>query len=389
MNNQRRCTDLAPPPPHWWARAPILALVVVMAVAFAVATALADTSTSDTANAPDVPTVIPTQPPALILLSDSSKGEIENDNEDDELRYANEDILAYDPISEKWSIFWDGSQYGLSSTNLEDFEYDPTEQKLYFTLDRPFKIPNPHGAPNPLKVDDSDIVVFDFATGSFAIFIAGSELGLSTGSEDIDGFAFAPPGPSSGHVLISTIGSASVVGASGSVKRKDEDILNCDVTTHLCEVYMDNSDIGLTKDGEDTDALWVDPAAPNNVYLGFKNSWKAQGTQNTLSGKKSDVLGCAPLGSLGTNTDCFLYTLFKGKPTGFEGRIDGLWVSFTPLDTQVNAQSDPNAVVSADIIDDELDQADYLETTSAGDSEIDIYDFFNIGQQIFLPEITR
>ncbi len=388
MNKQRSTIKLTPSP-AWRRRALFVTLAVVLAVAFAVATALADTSADATANAPDVPTVVPTQPPAVLLISAGSNGEIEDEDENQELKYANEDILAYDPMLDKWSIFWDGSTYGLHAANLEDFEYDPATQKLYFTLDRPFNIPNPLGGSNPLHVDDSDIVVFDFASSTFEIYLTGLSIGLTSGSEDIDAFAFAPPGPTSGHVLISTIGSASVVGVSGAIKRKDEDILNCDVTTHLCALYMDNSDIGLTKSGEDTDALWVDADAPNNVYLGFKGDWRAQGTANSLNGKRSDVLGCNPIGSLGTDTDCFLFTFFKGKPTGFKGRIDGLWASFTPLTGQITAQSSVDAADGAEDVDDEIDAADYQEAISAGDSEVDLYDFYNATQQIFLAAVTR
>jgi hypothetical protein len=92
---------------------------------------------------------------------------------------------------------------------------------------------------------------------------------------------------------------------------------------------------------------------------------------------------------LGDNTDCFLFTFFKGKTIGFEGRIDGLWASFTPLSQQITAQSDVNTAGGASEIDDDIDAADYQEAISAGDSEIDLYDFFNVAQQIFLTAVTR
>jgi hypothetical protein len=370
-----------------WLRLPILLLVAVMAVALLAATALADSTADDSTAVP----AAPTPPPAAILIGANSNGKIcqddnqvaasATDDDDDDgdnecaLRYDNEDILNYDPNTDIWSVFWDGTDLGLGPVNIEDFEYDPAAEKLYFTINKTFNIPNPNGAPNPLRVDDADIVVYDFGSGSFSIFATGAFFGINKGSEDIDALGMLP----NGHLLISTIGSVQANGASGN----DEDVLDCDPNTGQCVLHMDNSDIALTSGGEDTLALWVDPAAPHDHLLAFKSNWKAQGSLNTLSGQKGDVLGCTPIGALGANTDCALYLFFNGRANSFRGSIDGLWVSYTPI--VVSAVQ--SAATSAASPEDTLDAADFDEAVSENDSEVDAYDFIDVARQIFLPAL--
>jgi hypothetical protein len=82
------------------------------------------------------------------------------------------------------------------------------------------------------KIDDSDIVRFtptstgDTTAGSFSWYFDGSDVELTTDAEDIDGLAFAPDG----RLLISVTGSAAVTGIA---KALDEDVIAFTMT-RLC-----------------------------------------------------------------------------------------------------------------------------------------------------------
>jgi hypothetical protein len=325
---------------------------------------------------------VPTAPPAVILLSSSNSGSVQAmPGNPAKLKFDNEDIIAYNPSTQKYTMFFDGTARGLGKANVEDFEYLPGNE-LIFTLERPFSIPNPGGSPNPLAVKDSDVVAFDFDTQSFSLYLKGADIGLTTASEDIDALGVA----ADGDLLISVIGTAKAFGPGNStVTALDEDILKCNRTGKTCTFYFDGSAIKLTAGSEDVDALWVDLATGHeqNHYLSIKGSFDAQGSRNRLKGAKSDALGCTPLG-LGNSTDCFLFkALFVAATAKYKASLDGLWVSFTPLTVAASA-------VAVDAEESEallVDTAEYEAALATGDSEVDYYDFFE--ETLFLPLISQ
>ena len=99
-------------------------------------------------------------------------------------------------------------------------------------------------------VDDSDIVLFKATSlgenteGSFEMYFDGSDVGLTSFGEDVDGFSLAEDG----SLLLSTRGRASVEGVS---KVRDEDVLIFrpaslgEETAGDFEMYFDGSDVGL------------------------------------------------------------------------------------------------------------------------------------------------
>ncbi|MGF1520815.1 MAG: Calx-beta domain-containing protein [Leptolyngbyaceae cyanobacterium] len=148
-----------------------------------------------------------------------------------------------------------------------------------------------------VTIDDSDIVKFTAASlgentaGSFSLHFDGSDVGLSTNGEDIDGLASLPDG----SLLISTVGNFNASGNSGN----DEDILQFTPTSlgsntaGSLSFFVDGSDIGLGS--EDVDAFGVD--AIGDLFFSTTNNFSVSG----VSGADEDVFGFTP-SSTGTAT---------------------------------------------------------------------------------------
>ncbi len=96
-------------------------------------------------------------------------------------------------------------------------------------------------------VDDSDIVKLSiYSSGAWRhdVYFDGGDVGLSTGSENIDAFAILP----NGKLLLSTVGRVNVSGVAAD----GEDILLFDPTelgsrtAGSWQLYVDGSDLGLS-----------------------------------------------------------------------------------------------------------------------------------------------
>jgi uncharacterized protein YjiK len=223
-----------------------------------------------------------------------------------------EDILFFDGVA--WSMFFNGSDVGLGSYDVDGFMVLDSDTIL-MSLDKAANITG-LGA-----VDSYDILRFDAASlgentaGTFSLYFDGSAVGLDTSGENIDGIALL----ADGRLVLSTSGNFSVPGASG----KDEDLLIFDQTTLGWGLYFDGSDVGLsTTSGEDVSGLSV---APNgDIYLSTRGDFAVAG----ISGSSADIFICTPI-SLGGTTSCdFHTTLF------FDGSAYGLNFEITGFDVQ-------------------------------------------------------
>jgi C1A family cysteine protease len=168
-------------------------------------------------------------------------------------------------------------------------------------------------------VDDSDIVRFtpsstgSTTAGTWSWYFDGSDVGLSTSDEDVDAFAIL----ADGRLLFSTLGNVSVTGASGA----DEDLLVFtptalgSTTTGTWAMYFDGSDVGLSStSNEDVNGIWVDAAG--KIYLTTLGSFSVTG----VSGDGSDIIICTP-GSLGSTTTCTWIMYWDGSVNGFVGEV--------------------------------------------------------------------
>lgn len=214
--------------------------------------------------------------------------------------YKDEDILSYDNSTNEWALYFDGSDVGIT-TDVDAFA-QLTDGSLLLSFEVETSVSGLG------IVDDSDIVHFtpEFlgatTSGTFSWYFDGSDVDLTTDSEDIDAFAVV-----SGTLQISTLGDPSVPGLTGL---RDEDLLTF-IPTQLGETtsgswafYFDGSDVGLgDTDNEDLQGTYIDPAT-GAIYLSTKGQFDVPG----LDGNGADIVICTPT-TLGADTNC-TYTLF-------------------------------------------------------------------------------
>jgi subtilisin len=145
-----------------------------------------------------------------------------------------------------WTMYFDASDVGLT-TDAEDVDGIEllTNGKLLISTAGDFSVPG-------LSGQDRDIILFTpsmlgwTSTGTFSMYFDGSDVGVDTYTEDIDGVAVA----ASGSLYLSTIDAFSVTGLSG----QDEDVFvfapgalgSATTGTFVSLLFFDGSAYGLS-----------------------------------------------------------------------------------------------------------------------------------------------
>lgn len=231
--------------------------------------------------------------------------------------FDNDDIAVLDPITHQWEFYFDGSDVGLHSTNLDAF-YQLADGSLLISLNSPMTL---RGVG---LVDDSDIVRFvpsslgETTQGVWELYFDGSDVGLTGNGEDVDVVTWLE----NGRFLISTNAAVTVPGVQGN----DEDLLIFtpvqlgQTTIGSWELYFDGSDVGLTY--YDITGNWIDETS-GDIYLSFDSEFTVDG----ISGNGGDIIGCHPA-NLGGNTTCdFDPALFwDGSEHLVNGFLDGFGI---------------------------------------------------------------
>lgn len=199
----------------------------------------------------------------VLYISASSGGTV------DGVAFADEDVLAFNPGNNRWSMLIDGSDIGLAGTDIDGFEWR-TDGSQLMSFNTPITLPD-----IPSTVDDSDIVRFiptqlgANTSGRFELFFDGSDVGLDNENEDIDAIGFT----ATGRLVISTLGQARVPGATGEGIAENEDLLLFnetqfgEATSGTWELFIDSSLQRLGDDpAEDISALWFQPNGENLVF---------------------------------------------------------------------------------------------------------------------------
>ncbi len=229
-----------------------------------------------------------------------------------------EDIVRYDGNS--FSLFFDASDVGLSGAGMNVNAFTViSDNEILMSFDKALTI---DGVGN---VDDSDVVKFtatslgEDTSGTFEMYIDGSDVGLTTGGEDIDGLTGLPDG----SLLISTRRNVSVPGVSA----ENADLLLFNPmslgenTSGSWSQYFDGSDVGLADDStEYLDAAATD--ASGKLFFSVAGDFNAAG----LSGADEDVFGFIA-SSTGSNTAGSFDTdlFFDGSRLNLaSGNIDAL-----------------------------------------------------------------
>jgi hypothetical protein len=299
----------------------------------------------------------------LLFLSSANNGKI------GDVRFLDEDILAYEPVYDRWLLLFDGSDVGIRS-DVDGFAF--LDGKLLLSFD------TNTGVPGLGTVQDSDVVQFtpvwlgERTAGSFTLFFDGAAVGLDEKTEDIDALAFN----ADRRMVISTLSDFK----AGGLKGKDEDLFAWN-GVHW-SFYFDGSDVGLTNGSEDIEGLWLD-TVKNDIYLSTEGKYSVQG----LSGDNNDIFVCKP-GPLSDNTSCSFRLFWNGDEHGFNKRLDGFFLGPLPLTySPVNelmaglgAADDAAETEDAEVLDPAEMDPDQDETTP---------DEGAAAGSIFLPLIER
>ena len=143
--------------------------------------------------------------------------------------------------------------------------------------------------------------------------IDGSDVGLDSGSEDIDGLWIH----SSGAIVISTSGTASPTGISPQAPQDAIALLTTTFgafTTGVWFPLFDGSDVGLSAAGENIDALDVDFAA--RLLFSTTGNWAAGGASGADEGIGRFT------GGYGVNTGGAIELLYDLTQTGLAAGVD-------------------------------------------------------------------
>ena len=169
---------------------------------------------------------------------------------------------------------------------------------------------------------DEDIIAYDTVSGTWSMYFDGSDVGLGgVGALDINAFFIRPDG----SILMSTVGAGTITGA-GSVD--DSDIVlftptsTGSTTAGTFSFVFDGSDVNLTTNGEDIDALYE--TTSGELIISTAGSYNVG-----ISGADEDLLIFTPT-SLGTTTAGSWASYFDGSDIGLNtnGAEDvlGTWI---------------------------------------------------------------
>jgi PKD repeat protein len=185
-----------------------------------------------------------------------------------------------------------------------------------------------------ISVANEDIVAFDGA--DFSLYFDGSDVGL--GGARIDGFVIT----SSTEILMSFSSSEDVPGIGGV---DDSDIVKFTATSlgastaGSFEVYFDGSDVGLTRSGEDIDAVELLP--DGTLLLSTTGSFSVPG----LSGRDEDLFTFTPA-SLGSSTAGTFALYFDGSDVGLSNSDEDIFAVTTDASGRIFLSTKGNFSVS-------------------------------------------
>lgn len=265
----------------------------------------------------------------ILYFSFNSNGVI------DDLVFSPEDVLSYDTLTKKWSIFFDGSDVGLNKVNVDAFSLN-SDSSILLSTNKNYIYRPPKKSPK-IKFTGSDIIKFipsslgEDTAGTFTYYFDGSDVQLASSGENIDTIGFTQEG----NLVISTSGTSKVKGYQYKIIRgkpkllrlqgDDADLLMFtprslgSKTSGKWDMYFDGSNAGLIHTINDITSMWIDPI-DGNLYLSSAGEFSI----GDISGDGSDIYVCTPV-TLGSNAKCEFGPLYwDGSEHGLSGyNIDG------------------------------------------------------------------
>ena len=272
--------------------------------------------------------------------------------------FRDEDILAYEFNTNTWQMIFDGSDVGITK-DVDAFAFRP-DGTLFLSFNGPTVVPG-LGA-----VDDSDIVLFtptqlgSDTAGSFAWFLHGAAVGLTTDGEDIDAIGIT----AAGTIVISTIGDFNTPTLAG----KDEDLIQLDdPSSSAWSLFLDGSAVGLAN--EDVNGFWLD-IATGERYLTVKDSFAFADGQATVQIDSDDIFICIP-----TQAGCAYRRFWDSDAHDYSAEnLDSFGLGALPASFVAGGQG-------RDDLSSTLDEA-------AADDDIDDFNVEELINQQFVPWVA-
>ncbi|HEY5650101.1 MAG TPA: Ig-like domain-containing protein, partial [Acidimicrobiia bacterium] len=271
-----------------------------------------------------------------------------------------EDIVVYDATSSTWAMFFDASDVGITSGDLDAFHIRDDGSILISYSSDGLIIPGMTGGPEGEAVDDSDLFLFtptstgDVTAGSFSFYFDGSDVGLVDVSEDVVGvFEF-----NDGSLGITTNGGFEVPGLAPG---DQEDIHKFSgsfgaTTSGTWSLFFDGSDVGFTA-STDLNGIFL----AGDLFFSTEPGYSAAGG----SGDDDDVSRFT--GTFGDSTSGTASMVFDAAAAGLDPVliVDGLHVGNIDTGSEnVAPVLDPIGPQSID------EQVELSFTATASDSDV-------------------
>jgi PKD repeat protein len=216
-----------------------------------------------------------------------------------------EDIVSFDPDTNQWEMYFDGSDVGLASTDVDAFSVRADGSIVLSVNSGSFSVAGLIGGPSGTTIDDSDMIEFtpvatgNTTAGSFTFLFDGSDVGLTTNGEDIDGVCWLEDGT----FLFSTQGTTRGNGP----RLADEDVAVFfpsalgSTTGGTWEKFFDGSNVGYSQSSqEDIDGFSL--TEDQSLLMSTVGSASASGVS-------------------GSDEDLFLFSGTFGSPTSGSSSI--------------------------------------------------------------------
>ena len=328
-----------------------------------------------------LPTVLPTATPSpesdntVLYMSAMAGGKVEG------VRFKDEDILAFDAASGHWQLYFDGSDVGLATADVDAFARLPDGSLLlsFITTTNVDRVG---------EVDDSDIVRFvprslgSQTDGGFQKYFDGSDVGLTENGEDVNALTVLQDG----RLLMSTTGNYNV----GELAGGHEDLLAFTPrklggdTAGDWAIYLAGAAVGLQAGNVNVSGLWINQTVANQteIYLSAHGRQLQNKVDNQLSGQlpgdQNDIFFC----SLGAGSACTLQRFWDGNEHNFgDQTIDALTMTAGFVDGKLVIAADSSEDAAADDGGAEDDTEPAAELTASGETPT--------AYQLFLPVITN
>ncbi len=254
--------------------------------------------------------------PTDIYLTTTAPGKV------DGVQFKKNDVLVFS--NGDWELAFEGAQAGLPArADINAVYFDPAENEFLMSFKQ-----NKIGIPGLSPIMGQDIVSYNDDSDTWSVFFDGSDVGLDTAAERIDGLHVLPgsaapiDGCTAGYLLISLHGAGRVPAyGGGTIKAGGEDVLGfCatnvgDETAGFWFMVLDGSEEEMKKNV--TDSISADSNG-TFIYLTTRAGFEAD----------SAVGGHSMVYVFNTLTNEFSGPLFSAPDEGLNKKVDGLHTGF-------------------------------------------------------------